>query len=92
MQPPADNVVRVVGDKEALEELQKDLAADPQLGKAKVSGITETRSRQIGIEDIVFAVALHLPVGVAAHFVHDWLRAWRERRKKNVTWEGGDGI
>ncbi len=50
MQPAPDNVVKVVGDKDALEELRRDLMADPELSKGSVGGITETRPRQIGVE------------------------------------------
>jgi hypothetical protein len=91
MQSAPDTVLKLIGDKEALEELRKDLMADPELGKGTVGGITETRPRQIGVEEVVFAIVIHFPTGIAAHYVYDWVKSWRERKGKNVRAEGEVG-
>jgi hypothetical protein len=54
--------VKLAGDKDALEETRKDFAVAPELGGDAISGITPTRLRQVGVEDVIFAVALNLPV------------------------------
>jgi hypothetical protein len=91
MQPAPENVVKVVGARDVLEELRRDVMADPELGKGTVGGVTEMRSRQFGAEEIIFAVVIHFPTGIAAHFVYDWLKSWRERKGKNVRVEEAPG-
>jgi hypothetical protein len=91
MEPAPADVVKVIGDRDTLDELRNDLMADPDLGRGTVDGVTEMRSRQIGLVEVIFAIAIHLPTGVAAHFVHDWIRSWGRRKGKNVRVEGEPG-
>ena len=100
MEPTPAEIVTVVCDEKTLEELRKDLQADPKLGKAQLDQPTpeprqappgELRPRQIEMVDVLVAIAIHLPSGLAAHYFYDWLREWRGKKGKNVQVKGGAG-
>src|SRR5437764_1070041 len=83
------NSFKVSGTRESLEGLRAALLKEPQADRLTVTDVTPepeaatpgaVRVRQFGLEEAIFAFAIHVPAGIAAHTCYDWLRGWLRSR------------
>jgi len=79
----------IQGDGPTINELRNSLLAEPRAKDLVVSDVsaqkTDTvtpgdRVRQIDAAEGLFAFAIHIPAGITAHVVYDWVKAWLKAR------------
>lgn len=85
------NNVPLIGSQEALMCLSRDMEADAGLKGISLGPITPRNSRRVDMAEMLFTAALHVPVGLTVHFLHDWLKEWSRKRKLNVQPDAEQG-
>jgi hypothetical protein len=87
MQPRA---FRITGTKESLEQLRNELMAmreatdvviEDVLARSDDNPAKNERLRgAVDFNAAIFAFMIHVPAGVTAHIVYDWVRGWLNAR------------
>jgi hypothetical protein len=79
----------ILGDRNTIEELRAALVEEPNAKQLIITEPSEQgslasapsdRVRQIDAAEALFAFAIHIPAGVTAHFLYDWLKNWLKSR------------
>lgn len=79
----------IVGDRTTIDELRSALLEEPNakqllvteaLQQGPLSSPPSDRVRQIELADALFAFAIHVPAGLAAHTLYDWSKNWLKSR------------
>jgi hypothetical protein len=80
---------KLSGRKSSLEELRAALRAEPQAAQINLADLIPEpdagsekpiRVRQVEVSEAIFNFGIHIPAGVAAHLLYDWLKAWLKSR------------
>ena len=78
-----DATVELVGNKEALEEFRRDLQADAAFAGVVID--PPLRSKQFdSMGEVLLTLMLHIPPGIAAHALYEWIKNWRTTKGKDV--------
>lgn len=78
----AADTLTVSGDKETLAEFRQALEAHPDF-KAATAG-RQLRSKQLDATTIAEVFVIHIPAGIVAHALYEWIVAWRSGRGAGV--------
>ena len=82
-----DQTITVIGTKADVERLRDDLVKDAVSQKATVSAASAAegkagsdRVRDHGITEVIVSFLVHIPAGVAAHALYDWVKNYVRNR------------
>lgn len=79
----------ILGDRTTIEELRSALLEETNArqmlitepsAQGSLASAPSDRVRQIETADALFAFAIHIPAGVAAHLLYDWAKNWLKSR------------
>jgi hypothetical protein len=83
MSHAAPNTGEVVGDKVALEQLQKDLQADETF-KGVTFGLPLKSKQFETLGEVLLTMVIHIPPAITAHALYQWINNWRAQKGKNI--------